>query len=392
MSPSLYRLTPAAATGLLLVAALSALPATAQETVTPAAGDSVRGDHRLRKITLDLAGEDTTLAKVTIDLDREFKTTSADHVRFGESIHVRRDERIDGDVVSIGGTVTVEGEVTGDAVAVGGRIEIADRARVDGDVVSVGGGVSIGDSAEVFGDAVSVWGAMDIAPTATITGENVQVGGGGFSPAISLPFSRARSNFGHDLWNLMGRVVWVLLLVGMGVLAFSAFPARMRRLSRTVETRGFIAFLAGFAGFILWLPAFILLCVTIIGIPVAILLIFLTPLMMLLGYLAVAETAGRHILRGRIASAPSLAMTIATGVLALEGILLIARLLNLVGSVFDLLGFILGVVGWSIITIVVTMGFGGFLMTRFRAEKEPFLDAGAPPPPPPAAPAPPAGF
>ena len=127
-------------------------------------------------------------------------------------------------------------------------------------------------------------------------------------------------------------------------------------------------------------------------IPVAILLIFLTPLMMLLGYLAVAETAGRHILRGRIASAPSLAMTIATGVLALEGILLIARLLNLVGSVFDLLGFILGVVGWSIITIVVTMGFGGFLMTRFRAEKEPFLDAGAPPPPPPAAPAPPAGF
>jgi hypothetical protein len=323
---------------------------------------------------------------VTINLDREMSTKSADHVRFGESIRVREDERIDGDVVSIGGTVVVEGEVTGDAVAVGGRVEIADRAKVAGDVVSVGGDVSIGDSAQVFGDAVSVLGGMDIASTAMVSGEQVQVGGLGFAPKIGFPFGMARHDTGHDLWSFIRRAVWVLVLVGLGVLAYTLFPTRMRRLSGAAESRGLVAFLAGFAGLILWLPAFVLLCVTIIGIPVALLLIFLTPVAMLLGYVAVAEAAGRRLLRGRNASAPSLVMTVGAGILALEGILLVAGFLRAFGSAFDLLGSILGLVGWSVIAIAVTMGFGAFLMTRFRAEREPVVTAAAPLPPSPTPP------
>lgn len=383
MLPSLSRLTPSRAAGLLLLCgAMAALPLRAQEAgSTSASEDTARGEHRLRKITLDLADKDTSLARVTIDLDREMTTKSADHVRFGDSIHVRKDERIDGDVVSIGGTVTVEGEVTGDAVAVGGRVEIADGAKVDGDVVSVGGGVSIGDSAQVFGDAVSVWGTLDVASGAKISGEQVQVGGMGFAPSIGFPFGITKHDSGHDLWSFVRRAVWVLVLVGLGVLAYTLFPARMQRLSRTAETRGFVAFLAGFAGFILWLPAFILLCVTIIGIPVALLLIFLTPVAMLLGYVATAQAAGRRMLQGRTAALPSLAMMVGAGILALEGILLVGRFLRAFGSAFDTLGWILGVVGWSVITIAVTVGFGAFLMTRFRAEREPVVTAGAPLPP-----------
>lgn len=365
------------------------IPGLAQESVsTPAPSDTARGEHKLRKITLNLTDKDTSLATVTLDLDREMSTKSADHVRFGESIRVRPDERIDGDVVSIGGTVVVEGEVTGDAVAVGGRVEIADRAKVAGDVVSVGGDVSIGDSAQVFGDAVSVWGGMDIASTAVVSGEQVQVGGLGFAPKLGFPFGIARRDTGHDLWSFIRRAVWVLVLVGLGVLAYTLFPTRMRRLSGAAESRGLVAFLAGFAGLILWLPAFVLLCVTIIGIPVALLLIFLTPVAMLLGYLAVAEAAGRRLLRGRSnVSAPSLVMTVGAGILALEGILLAAGFLRAFGSAFDLLGSILGLVGWSVIAIAVTMGFGAFLMTRFRAEREPVETAatlvppGSPPPP-----------
>jgi hypothetical protein len=366
---------------------MTALPGLAQETgSTPASADTARGEHKLRKITLNLADKDTSLATVTIDLDREMSTKSADHVRFGESIRVREDERIDGDVVSIGGTVVVEGEVTGDAVAVGGRVEIADRAKVAGDVVSVGGDVSIGDSAQVFGDAVSVWGGMDIASTAVVSGEQVQVGGLGFAPKIGFPFGTGRHDTGHELWAFIRRAVWVLVLAGLGFLAFTLFPARMRRLSSTTETRGLVAFLAGFAGLILWLPAFILLCVTIIGIPVALLLIFLTPVAMLLGYIAVAEAAGRRLLRGRSVSAPSLMMTVGAGVLALEGLLLVAKLLRGFGSAFGVLGSILGLIGWSVIAIAATIGFGAFLMTRVRAEREPVVPASASLPPSPTPP------
>ncbi len=267
------------------------------------------------------------------------------------------DERIDGDVVSIGGTVVVEGEVTGDAVAVGWtRRDRATEPRWPGMSSRSAADVSIGDSAQVFGDAVSVWGGMDIARTAKVSGEQVQVGGLGFAPKIGFPFGLAKRDSGHDLWSFVRRVVWVLVLVGLGVLAYTLFPARMRRLSGTAESRGLVAFLAGFAGLILWLPAFILLCVTIIGIPVALLLIFLTPVAMLLGYVAVAEAAGRRLLRGRNVSAPSLAMTVGAGVLALEGILLLARFLRAFGSTFDLLGSILGLVGWSVIAIAATDG------------------------------------
>jgi hypothetical protein len=143
----------------------------------------------------------------------------------------------------------------------------------------------------------------------------------------------------------------------------------MKYLADTVESRGPMAFLAGLAGWILWLPLFILLCVTIVGIPVALLLIFLTPVLVLLGYVAAGFVVGERGLR--LFGDGGLYKRMFAGLLLLEGALLLGRLLGVLGFFFDVLGLILAMIGYCIIFIAGTVGFGAIIMTRFRPEPSP---------------------
>jgi hypothetical protein len=69
------------------------------------------------------------------------------------------------------------------------------------------------------------------------------------------------------------------------------------------------------------------------------------------------------------------------GVFLLEGSILFGNFFRAFPSVFQLLGLILTVIGISVIFIAGTMGFGAFLMTRFRPEQAPPSGMAAPPPP-----------
>ena len=59
----------------------------------------------------------------------------------GSPVTVKQNERVRGDVVSVGGAVDVDGEVTGDVVAVMGKVTLGPHAVVRGDVTAVGSGL-----------------------------------------------------------------------------------------------------------------------------------------------------------------------------------------------------------------------------------------------------------
>ena len=70
------------------------------------------------------------------------QVTRGDTVRFGGDVTVGRDERIEGDLVSIGGSIELDGEVTGDVVGIGGAVTLGPQAVVRGDLSVVGGSLA----------------------------------------------------------------------------------------------------------------------------------------------------------------------------------------------------------------------------------------------------------
>lgn len=136
--------------------------------------------------------------------------TNTDIVRFLGNVVIEPNEFIRGDVVTLRGTIKVQGEVDGDVVAVFGSVELDSTAFVEGDVVSVGGKIYRDKGAVVKGDLVQT----------TITGvkvddgdQHVSVGLGGVSvgPKKGDEWSRKRSQsrrspkYGIDDENFMFR-------------------------------------------------------------------------------------------------------------------------------------------------------------------------------------------
>jgi len=293
-------------------------------------------------------------------------------VRFGEDIVIPADKVIDGDVVAIGGDVTVYGRVKGDCVSVGGTVSVKDNGVVEGDAVSMGGGVSTSDSASVGGSNVS----------------------------LGSPWTHS-----HAFWPMVGLFgavgtgIWLLhTIVRLGLTIFLAWLALLlakERLVYAVDTmyarfvRSFLWGLAGFAGSLVALPtaivllilvgaiAIAILAITIIGIPVAILLLIALILAIIglvlgimvaafLGFLNGAMFLGQRVL-GRTSDSgkkPLLAITV--GVLLITALKVAGKLIGLVGLiVFHPIAIALGLVTGALVLILTIAGVGAMIQTRF---------------------------
>jgi cytoskeletal protein CcmA (bactofilin family) len=88
------------------------------------------------------------------DLGLKIDVNDKDIVRIGSGFAVDEDETIEGDVVIIGGGLTVEGTIKGDAAVVGGSMYLASTAFVGGDAVVVGGILETEEGATVVGEIV----------------------------------------------------------------------------------------------------------------------------------------------------------------------------------------------------------------------------------------------
>src|SRR4029434_1600233 len=77
---------------------------------------------------------------------------TGDIVRIGGgAVNVSQNERVEGDVVAIGGPVNIDGEVTGDVVAVMGGLTLGPHAVIRGEVTAVGGPFNRDPQAQVYG-------------------------------------------------------------------------------------------------------------------------------------------------------------------------------------------------------------------------------------------------
>lgn len=277
-----------------------------------------------------------------------------DIVRIGGGVTVDADESVRGDVVAIGGSAEVNGEVDGDVVVVGGRAIFGPQAYVRGDVTAVGGGVQR-------------------HPTANIRGGINEVGFGEF------PWRGGWGRRGDWDWmdgfypvaRLTGTLVRIVLL---GLLtAIVLFVARqpVEQIADRVAADPVKSWFVGFLAQLLFFPALILsvvvLAISIIGIPLLVLVpvaIVAALVVMLVGFTAVAYQMGR-LLQQRVDAlgARPYAATIA-GILLIVSPVLVARLVGLTGELWFLVwpiaavGFLLEYIAW-------TAGLGAAALVRF---------------------------
>jgi len=267
---------------------------------------------------------------VEIDLDDKGEGI----VRMFSDASIPEGHRVSGDVVAIFGDVEVRGEVTGNAVAVLGSVRVLPGASIDGDAVSVGGRLDQSEGSNVGGQTVSIgflpftWGA----------------------PALSM-----MTGFIVVGWLTSLLVGWLFALL---------FPGRLVRVAVTSSRRTAASFLVGFVSLPACFVLAVLLLVTVIGIPIALLLPLAYGLTVYAGQVAATYVLGCK-LTGRQPGERGLMMPVIAGLTLVGACFGIAAVLA-AGPGFARLGSpFFGLLGVLLLFGLTCIGTGAFILSRF---------------------------
>jgi len=285
-----------------------------------------------------------------------------DIIRIGQDITIDEDERVDGNVVAIAGSIWIKGEVKGDVVAVLGNVTV--DGYVHGSAVSPLGTVIITPDGRVREDAIGS--VINDLPGSRLGGEPIFT-------HVHIPVT---GNFwgvihGSVFFAHIPLAIFLIFLVLLGHVFAGKNIAMMRtRLSESSVKCFFLGLLMKLIG----LPVlFILLLITVVGIPVAILVLPLVVLIAdVLGYAAFGLLLGEKVKENtKMQVGAQLGQTI-TGVVALLLIILIGGILAFIPfGPLRYLGLFIFLAGHIISFVATTAGFGAAVLTRMGTRLRP---------------------
>jgi len=294
-----------------------------------------------------------------------------DRIRFGGNVRVDEGEVVTGDVVVIGGSARIDGEVRGEVVVVGGSVELGPRAVVTRDLAVVGGTLQRAEGARVQGQfheiGIGELDFGDLAPWRDWRRGSMR----GFTRTLAL-------------MSTLGRVA---ILCVLGALVMLLGRPYVEQASQRAAAEPLKAGAIGFLAQLLFLPVLIvtivILVVTIIGIPLLLLIPFALLALCavaLLGFTSMAYRIGQYASErfGWGLSGPYAATIL--GMLVIVSPLLLARLLSLIGGPIVPITFGLFVIAFIVEYVVWTIGFGAVALARLDRPRPPALPIAAAPP------------
>ena len=250
---------------------------------------------------------------------RDFRRHDAPH--FGQDIVVRKDETVH-ELVLIGGSADIQGEVERDVVAIGASVKLSGRiggqlviiagegnlaGEVGQDTVIVLGRADIEKTADLGHDAVLIGGPFNVSPEASIGGENVTIPFGNFFPKIEWLKKYFVSGPLLGRW-LTFDLVWPWAVAGTFLAIYLAtllvFPAAARAVYLSLEERPVSSIFTGLLTLVLFAPLVFLLVVSVAGILVIPFLKIALILALLFGKVGVICFLGRGV--GKTTGAASL--------------------------------------------------------------------------------------
>ncbi len=258
--------------------------------------------------------------------------SAPDRASLGEDVVVGPDERVRS-VFTMGGDAEVRGEVLGDVLTMGGDVEVRSGARVGGDVMTMGGDVHLEPDAEVRGEVATMGGELRVDEGArasrVVSPASVQV------PEPRSWLARAASaGVSFGLLFLLG-----LLLVG-------GMRERHANLVRAVVKEPLRSLAAGLLGGGVVAVGSVLLAITLVGIPAALVLLLGAVVGAYVGVAVSASVVGAVLPLPWLQGRP------------------IAQLAAGVGTLYVCWLLPTGV-GTVAVLLLATLGFGAVLVTRF---------------------------
>ncbi len=288
---------------------------------------------------------------------------SGEMMRIGSDIHIEKDQTVVGDVVAISGDVTVDGHVKGDVTALRGDVYLGSTARVDGDVACIGGELHEESGAFVGGQRVTALGGRETRKSRI----HRRVADG-----VDDTVDRAVRNFSR----FGATLAWLLVMLGLIWLAVRIAGGRTAIAVDVLRRETAASLGVGLLAWVLIVPSLIalclvvaILCITIIGIPVAIAALFaygvLVAVLILWGFIVglawFGEQFGRRFLP---AGGVSLTRAAMFGALAIIGGRAIGHLLHAIPGLGFIGGFLV-VISWIVSSLVTTLGAGSLLRSEF---------------------------
>ncbi len=225
------------------------------------------------------------------------------------------------DLRAASGTMTVSADVNGELVAAGGQITIGPNVRIQGPVriaasdVDLSGRVansvhvyarSVRLSGEFQGDVELAAENIEIAPNSTIAGNlryasgaapkldpSVKVGG---TVSVWHEFDRDKSEAPRTHRWLGGGLMMLFGLIALGVLLVTVLPGFTRAAGVTLRNSPGKSLSLGNGVLLAVPPLIILLMLTVIGIPIALMVIAAYPIVLVAGYLITAIGLGDQLM------------------------------------------------------------------------------------------------
>ena len=247
------------------------------------------------------------------------------------------------DRVAFGGdAIVVAGESVQSVASFGGDAIV--DGRVEGDVVSFGGDVALGPSAQVIGSVATFGGRVDAAPGAQWQHDPDGIA----APDRSTPGAHHERHGGLGAWieEAFRQLVAHGLLFLLGLVLMGLAPERLGAMQIAIVRDPIRTASTGLAGYVGGAILMVLLAITILGIPAAVLLAMLLPIATYVGLAASANVLGACLPIAALRDAP--VRRLAAGVL----VLFVASLVPVLGTL--------------LVVVMSCLGLGALIRTRFR--------------------------
>ncbi len=282
----------------------------------------------------------------------------------GGNADIEEDASVNGDIALIGGNLKINGNVNGNVALIGGNLTIS--GKIDGDIVVIGGQVLLTETAIVNGDIVTMGGQVTKEPGAQVSGDIVNNAPLTDIPNIpnipnvpNAPNVPDAPNVNMDvnpLWEAANVIGRAFAVAAIGMLLTLFLQPQLERVADAITRQPVIAGSFGLLTLVVVPFVLVIMAVTLILIPVALIVAFVIPLAWLFGIIALGQEVGERFTNAINQTwAPVLSTGFGTFLLLLVG------------------GFVglIPCVGWLLPLLIGLIAVGGVAMTWFGARSAP---------------------